>query len=153
MLPSLMFMFQRGTLDPYRKTLTVKLAYFTFQKIDITKGQRRHKFSKRNTLGKARKVSFPFCIRDNLIFSYFWFLVTFNCSLSGGSDSKESAWNAGDLGSIPGLGRSPAEGNGNSLQCSCLKNPMDRGAWQATAHGVAESDTTEWLTLSLSTLR
>ena len=53
------------------------------------------------------------------------------------SVGKESACNAGDLGLIPGLGRSPGEGNGNPLQCSCLKNPMDRGAWQATVHGVA----------------
>ena len=45
--------------------------------------------------------------------------------------------NAGDLGSIPGSGRSPGEGNGNPLQYSCLENPMDRGAWQATVHGVA----------------
>ena len=57
----------------------------------------------------------------------------------GGSDGKESACNAGDPGSIPGSGRSPGEGNGNLLQYSCLKNPMDRGAWQAIAHGVAKS--------------
>ena len=50
---------------------------------------------------------------------------------------KESAINAGDLGSIPGLGRSRGEGNGNSLQYSCLGNPMDQGAWWATVHGVA----------------
>ena len=55
---------------------------------------------------------------------------------------KESACNAGDPGSIPGLGRSP-EGNGNPLQYSCLENPVDRGAWWATVHRVAESDTTE----------
>ena len=56
---------------------------------------------------------------------------------------KESACNVRDLGSIPGLGRSPREGNGNPLQHSCLGNPMDRGDWQATVHGVAkESDTT-----------
>ena len=48
---------------------------------------------------------------------------------SGGSEVKASASNAGDQGSIPGLGRSPGEGNGNPLQCSCLKNPMDREAW------------------------
>ena len=51
---------------------------------------------------------------------------------SGGSEGKELAFNAGDLGSIPGLGRSHEEGNGNPLQYSCLENPMDRGAWQAT---------------------
>ena len=55
----------------------------------------------------------------------------------GGSDSKESACNAGDLGSIPGSGKSPGEGNGNPLQYSCLENPVDRGAWQATVLGVA----------------
>ena len=49
---------------------------------------------------------------------------------------KESACSAGDLGSSPRLGRAPGEGNGTPLQCSCLENPRDRGAWQATAHGV-----------------
>ena len=53
------------------------------------------------------------------------------------SVSKESACNAWDLGSIPGLGRSPRERNGNPLQYSCLENPMDRGAWWAAVHGVA----------------
>ena len=48
---------------------------------------------------------------------------------TGGSDSKMSAYNAGDLGSIPGSGRFPGEGNGNPLQYSCLENPMDGGAW------------------------
>ena len=56
----------------------------------------------------------------------------------GGSDGKESACNAGDLGLIPGLGRSPGEGNGNPLQYSCLGNLMDRGAWRATVHGVTK---------------
>ena len=51
--------------------------------------------------------------------------------------------NAGDAGSIPVLGRSPGVGNGNPLQYSCLGHPMDRGAWQATVHGVAELDMTE----------
>ena len=59
----------------------------------------------------------------------------------GSSAGKESASNAGDLGLIPGLERSPAEGNGNPLQYSCLENAMDRGAWQATVHGVTKSQT------------
>ena len=54
---------------------------------------------------------------------------------------KESSHNAGDLGSIPGLGRSPGEGTGNRLQYSCLGNPMDRGAWWATVHRVVKSQT------------
>ena len=58
-----------------------------------------------------------------------------------GSDGKESACNAGDPGLIPGLGRSPGEGKGYPLQYSCLGNPMDRGAWRATVHGVARSRT------------
>ena len=52
----------------------------------------------------------------------------------GDSDGKESVCNSGEMGSIPRLGRSPREGNGNLLQYSCLENPMDRGAWQATVH-------------------
>ena len=59
----------------------------------------------------------------------------------GGSDGKASARNAGDTGSIPGLGRSPGEGNGNPLQYCCLENSMDGGAWWATVHGVAKSRT------------
>ena len=54
---------------------------------------------------------------------------------------KASAYNAGDLGLIPGLGRYPGEGNGSPLQYCCLENPMDRGAWQAAVHGVAKSRT------------
>ena len=61
----------------------------------------------------------------------------------GGSDSKASAYNAGDLGLIPGSGISSGEGNGNPVQYSCLENPMDGGAWYLTVHEVAKSQT--WL--------
>ena len=71
-------------------------------------------------------------------------LINGTSSFSGSSYGKESGCNAGDLGLIPGSGSSPAEGNGNPLQYSCLENPMDR-PW-----GHKESDTTEWLTLSFS---
>ena len=57
----------------------------------------------------------------------------------GGSGGKVSAYNVGDLGSIPGSGRSPEAGNGNPLQYSCLENPMDGRAWWATVHGVTKS--------------
>ena len=59
-----------------------------------------------------------------------------------GSVGKESTCNTGDGGSIPDLGRSPGEGHGNPLQDSCLENPVDRRAWRATVHSVAESDMT-----------
>ena len=65
----------------------------------------------------------------------------------GGSDNKASAYNVGDLGSIPRSGRSPGEGNGNPFQYFCLENPMDRGAWWTTVYGNTESDTTEQLHL------
>ena len=61
----------------------------------------------------------------------------------GDAGVKNPPANAGDVDLIPGLGRCPRVGNGNSLQYSCLKNPMDRGAWQTTVHGVAKSQT--WL--------
>ena len=68
-----------------------------------------------------------------------------DCSFPGGSNSKESACSARDPVSVPGSGRSPGEGNSNQLQYSCLENSMDRGAWQATVHGVTKSHTTEQL--------
>ena len=58
-----------------------------------------------------------------------------------GKETSCNAGDAGDSGSIPGSGRSPGRGHGNPLQYSCLGNPIDRGAWQATVHGVANSQT------------
>ena len=71
-------------------------------------------------------------------------LLGFPCS----SVSKESACSAGDQGSIPGLGRSPGEGNSNPLPYPCLENLMDRGAWWAAVHGITESGMPEWLRLT-----
>ena len=66
-------------------------------------------------------------------------LLTHFPSIPGASESKESACSTGDPGLIPGLGRSPGEGNGYPLQNSCLENSMDGGAWQTIVHGVAKS--------------
>ena len=77
-------------------------------------------------------------------------IKVFSSDSKGFPDSsvgKESACNEGDLGLIPGSGKSTGEGNGYPLQCSCLENSMDRGAQWATVHGIAESDMTERLTL------
>ena len=73
--------------------------------------------------------------------NYFLMFLTLNSGLGfpGGPESQESVCNAGDLGLISGLGRSPGKGNGNPLQYSCLENPMDRGAWRAIVHGFAKS--------------
>ena len=80
---------------------------------------------------------------------FFFFFKSFGLAMwhesergfSRDADGKESAHNAGDLGSFPESGRSPGEGNGYPLQYSCLKNSMDRGAWRATVHGVTKSQT------------
>ena len=75
---------------------------------------------------------------------FFFFLIDGNLLIGGfpgGSDGKEFVCNAGGPGSIPGLGRSPGEGNGNPFQCSYLGNSIDRGAWQAAVHGVTKSRT------------
>ena len=82
-------------------------------------------------------------------FCFYFIIIIFamryvDLGFPSSSDSKESACNAGDLGSIPGLGRSPGEGNGNPLQYSCLENPMDGGAWRASSPwGPKESESTK----------
>ena len=93
---------------------------------DIRKQCRRPRFN-----SWVRKIPWR---RDRLPTPVF---LGFPCGLAG----KESAWNAGDLGPIPGLGRSLGEGKGYPLQYSCLENSMNRRAWHATVHGVTKSRT------------
>ena len=88
-----------------------------------------------NSWRKKHARNDPISVKGNHLFKQH--LIRAYC----GSEGKESACNAGDQGSIPGSGRCPGEGNGNSLQCSCLKNAMDRGAWLATVHGVTKAQT------------
>ena len=78
----------------------------------------------------------------NVCFSYLSFPI-YPLAFLGGSVVKKLPADVGYMGSTPGSGRSPREGNGNTLQCSCLENPMDRGAWRATVDGIAKSWTTE----------
>ena len=80
----------------------------------------------------SKVISLPFNMLSRFVIAFLPVFLGF----PGGLVSKESAHNAGDLGSIPGLGRSPGGGHGNPLQYSCLESPMDRGVWQAIVHGV-----------------
>ena len=84
---------------------------------------------------------------DNSI-KYLW--SSYYMGFPGGSGSEESACHAGDLGFIPGSGRSPGEGHANPLQCSCLENPTDRGAWRATVHGTLQARILEWVACPFS---
>ena len=79
-------------------------------------------------------------VNDSGFVCLFFFIIM---GFPGGLDSKESAFNVGDLGSIPGLRRSPGEGNGYAPQYSCLEDVMNKGTWWAIAHGVTKLDTTE----------
>jgi len=78
---------------------------------------------------------------SSLFFLYFELLLPNSLGFPGGSVGKESACSAGDPGSTLGSGSFPGEGHGNLVQCSCLDNSMDRGAWWATVHGVTKSQT------------
>ena len=78
-------------------------------------------------------------LRGDFVPKDIWLCLRSFWGFPGGSVvKKESTCQAGDAESIPGWGRSPGEGNGNPLKCSCLENPMDREVWQATVHGVAK---------------
>ena len=97
------------------------------------------------TAGSQVLFSFPGVFRTHrFIFGWLESLMTVTSLFTNTADGKESACSAGDLVSIPDLGRSSGEGNGNPFQYSCLENSMDRGAWWATVHGVTES----WMQLS-----
>ena len=91
-------------------------------------------FFSREIIGRFFFFFFWVSKRPFILYPKYEYLVV----LSGSSVSKESACSAGDLGSIPGSGRPPGEGNAKPLQYPCLENPMDRGAWRATVHGVAK---------------
>ena len=91
-----------------------------------------------------RHIALDYVLQVCLLYVFKNCLLNMLLGFPHSSVGKESASNAGDLGLIPGSGRSPGEGNGNPLQFSCLKNPMDRGAWKATAQRVAKS----WTRLS-----
>ena len=87
---------------------------------------------------------FFFLFKLSILYGGVYIYIYAYVGFPGGSAGKESSCNAGDLGSIPGWGGSPAEGNGIPLQCSCLENPVDRGGWWATLHwGRKELDGTE----------
>ena len=125
-------LFQSGLQVTQSATRGSWLLMITFQSID--KGKKRHSSGLRSLSQDADVTKNQKPSLSQLK------------GFPGGSEVKASARNAEDPGSIPGSGRSPGVGNGNSCQCSCLENPMDRGAQWATVHVVSESDMTEHAT-------
>ena len=91
--------------------------------------------------GDFLSLSLHSCLSSNSTAVAYYLMFAILVGFPGDSDGNESVCNAGDVGSVSGLGRSPGEGNGNPLQYSCLENSTDRRAWQATVHGVAKSQT------------
>ena len=97
--------------------------------------------NKQRMLGFLHRCSISFPVDGVILWAIMrsFYISLALTSFPGGSEGKASACNAGDLGSIPGSGRSPGGGNGNPLQYSCRENPMDRGAWWATVHRIPKS--------------
>ena len=122
-------------------TRPCSIVVFTFEKYgSCVSGSRQFKttlFKGQLTIKWKLREKSSFCGSVFLNFR-FWHCREVK-GFPGGSDGKDSACNAGDPGSVPGLGRSPGEGNSYSLQYSCLENSMDSRAWRAAVHGVAKS--------------
>ena len=115
--------------DTNQSRTSVQYSHFTDEEFDLGSSKARKRVRCEVTVPLGRSDS-----RSKLLFDTLW-------GFPSGSNSKESACSAGDPGSITGSGRSPGERNGNPLQYSWLENPMHRGAWQATVHGVTKSQT------------
>ena len=117
--------------DPYKEP-DIQIKEKHFFKVDL---------KTLNTMTDAKKTDWIESIKDTAVSDFVNHLRTAapTRAEAGGSDGKESACSARDPGSIPGLGRSPGEGNGYPFQYSGLENSMDRGAWWAAVHGVAKS--------------
>ena len=129
----------RLIIYPNEKVETSQLQRGRQNRVIFSSTIQKDKIERKIKSGKNNK-EMPFVFMDEHGFLCWPACNTcFLCSSNG----KESACNVEDLGLIPGSGRSPGEGNGNPLQYSCLENPMDRGAWWATVHGVTELDMTQ----------
>ena len=98
-----------------------------------------------NHISQGTRLAYTACACT--LYKWLCFCVLYFTGFPGGSVVKNPPANAGDVGSIPGLGRSSGERNGTPLQYSCLQNAMGRGGWRATVPGVTESDTTEQLNM------